>query len=105
MLSDALSSSGLHPVPYSRRPVRADGTDLLWCTAAPGPGLLKHAPEAARREPLSSWERGEDDARADRVNPRIALTPAHRFAFGVRKHGESLSSAPAGALADRAARR
>ena len=60
---------------------RADGSDLVRSAGAPGRRELDHAPVslAARAGQLVLGERRDDDAGADRVDPRAALAPAHRL--------------------------
>ena len=56
---------------------RADGPDLVWSAGAPGRRQLDHAPVslAAGTGQLVLREWGDDDAGADRVDPRAALAP------------------------------
>src|SRR5215207_1136435 len=58
---------------------RAHGAYLVRAASAPGRGPLDHAPVpcAARTAEFVLGERGHNDARADRVDPRTTLAPAH----------------------------
>ena len=70
--------------PISRR---ADGADLVGSAGASSRRHLDHAPVpcAARPGQLVLGERGDDDARADRVDPRAALAPADRLGHDAQR--------------------